>query len=93
MRKVASDSYLTLKEGGHVGLVIEAFLDEKVTGEFLDLPFECLGWFKDAGFKQIQRVSIPMMSQIKSVQDVEYAKKKKIMLDLNRDLIIFKKEV
>ena len=92
MQKVAMDSYLTVKKGGYVALVIEAFLDEKVTGEFLDLPFECLGWFGDAGFKQMQRISIPMGSEIKSGQDVEYAKKKKIMLDLNRDLIIFKKE-
>lgn len=91
MRKVAVDSYLTVKEGGYVALVIEAFLDEKVTGDFLDLPFECLGWFKDAGFRQMQRISIPMGSEIKSVQDVEYAKKKRIMLDLNRDLIVFKK--
>ena len=91
MRKVATDSYLTVKEGGYVALVIEAFLDEKVTGEFLDLPFECLGWFKDAGFKQVQRISIPMPSQIKSELDVVRYKKKKVMLDLNRDLIIFRK--
>ena len=72
-------------------MVIEAFLDEKVTGDFLDLPFECLGWFKDAGFKQVQRITVPMSSEIKSVHDVLYAKKEKIMLDLNRDLIIFQK--
>jgi len=91
MRKVAMDSYITVKNGGHVALVIEAFLDELITGEFLDLPFECLGWFKDAGFKEIYRISIPMPSQIKSELDVARYKKKKIMLDLNRDLIIFKK--
>jgi hypothetical protein len=92
MQKVAKDSYNTVKEKGYVALVIEAFLDEKITGEFLDLPFECVGWFKDAGFKEVQRISIPMPSEIKSVQDLEYARKKKLMLDLNRDLIIFKRE-
>ena len=91
MRKVATDSYLTVKEGGHVALVIEAFLDEEVTGEFLDLPFECLGWFKDIGFKEVQRIGVPMSSQIKSELDVVRYKKKKVMLDLNRDLIIFRK--
>ena len=92
MRKVATDSYVTVKEGGYVALVIEAFLDEKVTGEFLDLPFECLGWFKDVGFKEVQRIGVPMSSQIKSELDVVRYKKKKVMLDLNRDLIIFQKE-
>ncbi len=92
MRKVAVDSYQTVRPGGHVALVIEAFFDEKVTGKFLDLPFECLGYFREAGFKEVQRISIPMPSEIKSVQDVEYAKRKRIMLDLNRDLLIFRKE-
>lgn len=91
MRKLAKDSYTTLKAGGHLALVIEAFLDEKVTGEFLDLPFECTNYFLDNGFEEAQRIAIPMPSEIKSVQDVEYAKEKKIMLDLNRDLIIFRK--
>jgi transcriptional regulator with XRE-family HTH domain/uncharacterized ParB-like nuclease family protein len=92
MKKLASDCYKTLKKGGHIVLVIEAFLDERVTGKFLDLSLMCLKFFLDAGFTQIQRVTAPMPSEIKSVQDVEYAKKKKIMLDLNRDILIFKKE-
>lgn len=92
MKKVALASCQTVKVGGHVALVIEAFFDEKVTGKFLDLPFECWGYFSKAGFVEVQRISIPMPSEIKSVQDVEYAKKKKIMLDLNRDLLIFRKK-
>lgn len=92
MKKLASDCFHTVKKGGHVALIIEAFLDERVTGKFLDLPLMCLKFFLDAGFTQIQRVTAPMPSEIKSVQDVEYAKKKKIMLDLNRDILIFKKE-
>jgi transcriptional regulator with XRE-family HTH domain len=91
MKKLASDCFHTVKKGGYVALVIEAFLDEKVTGMFLDLPFICLKFFLDTGFTQIQRITAPMPSEIKSVQDVEYAKKKTIMLDLNRDLIIFRK--
>jgi len=92
MKKLAIDCFETVKEGGYVALVIEAFLDEKVTGRFLDLPLLCLNFFLDTGFTQIQRITVPMPSQIKSVQDVEYAKRKKILLDLNRDLIIFRKE-
>ncbi len=91
MRDIATDSHSTLKEGGHVAVVVEAFLDELITGEFLDLPFECLEWFKDLGFKEIQRIGVPMPSQIKDELDVARYRKKKVLLDLNRDLIIFKK--
>lgn len=84
MKNLASDCFETVNEGGYVALVIEAFLDEKVTGKFLDLPLMCLKFFLDAGFTQVQRITAPMPSEIKSVQDVEYARKKRIMLDLKR---------
>lgn len=90
MGKLAKDSYKTVKKEGHVVLLLTPFLDEKVTNSFLDLPFKCFPFFK--GFTEVQRVSVPMPSQIKSVQDIEYAKEKRILLDLNRDLIIFRKE-
>jgi transcriptional regulator with XRE-family HTH domain/uncharacterized ParB-like nuclease family protein len=92
MKKLAVNCFETVKKGGYTALVIEAFLDEKITGKFLDLPLSCLNFFLNTGFTQIQRITVPMPSQIKSVQDVEYAKKKKILLDLNRDLIIFQRE-
>jgi len=91
MKKLASECYRIVKKGGHVALLVEAFLDEKETGEFLDLPCDCKGWFEDAGFKQVYKISVPMTSEIKSAQDVEYAKRKRIMLDLDRDLRILKK--
>lgn len=92
MDKLADDCYKTLRQGGYAALLIEAFLDEKVTGKFLDLPFECLKLFTKAGFSEVQRITTPMPSQIKDVHDVEYSKSKKIMLDLNRDLIVLKRE-
>lgn len=92
MSKLAQDCYTTVRQGGYIALVIEAFLDEKVTKRFLDLPFECLRFFTDVGFTEIQRIAVPMPSQIKDVHDVEYAKRSKIMLDLNRDLIVLRKE-
>lgn len=91
MTKLSTDCYLTLKHGGYVALLIEPFLDEKVTGLFLDLPFTCASFFETTGFVEIQRVAVPMPSQIKKPRDVEYAKRKRIMLDLNRDLIIFRR--
>lgn len=92
MNKLARDCYTTVKQGGYIALVIEAFLDEKVTKRFLDLPFECLRFFTDVGFTEIQRIAVPMPSQIKDVHDVEYSKRSKIMLDLNRDLIVLRRE-
>lgn len=93
MRKLAEDSFKTVRKGGHVGLLIEAFLDEQSSNpnRFLDLPFECLNFFTKAGFEEVQRVMTPMPTQIKSPRDVNYAKEKRLILDLNRDLIIFRK--
>lgn len=92
MGKLAEGCYTTIRQGGYVALLIEAFLDEKVTKRFLDLPFECLRLFTEAGFIEVQRITVPMPSQIKDVHDVEYSKKSKIMLDLNRDLIVLRSE-
>lgn len=91
MKRLAKDCHQTVKDSGYVALLLEAFLDERVMGRFLDLPFLCLLIFIRAGFKEVQRISVPMPSQVKSVQDVEYAKAKRILLDLNRDLFIFQK--
>lgn len=92
MRKLAADSYRTVKVGGYTALLSEPFLDEKETGKFIDLTFKCLSFFEKVGFVEVQRVTVPLNSQVKSHHDVEYAQQKKIMLDLNRDLVIFRRE-
>lgn len=91
MQKLADDSYKTVRKGGHVALLVEAFFDERSVGSFLDLPFECLNFFAKAGFEETQRIAAPMPTQVKSARDIEYAKSKRMLLDLNRDLIIFRK--
>jgi DNA modification methylase len=90
MGKLAEECRRTIKENGYIALLIEAFLDEKVTQRFLDLPFECLKLFTEVGFTEEQRIATPMPSQIKDVHDVEYGKRSKLMLDLNRDLIVLR---
>jgi len=92
MKSLAENCSKVIKNGGHIALIVEPFLDEKITGAFLDLTFECLALFKKAGFKQKQRISIPMPSQIKNHHDIEYAKDRKVLLDINRDLLILGKE-
>ena len=91
MENTIKVSYETVCENGYVALIIEPFLDEKVTGNFLDLTFDCVGFFKEVGFKQIERISVPVSSQVKSHRDVGYGKRKKILLDLNRDLVVFRR--
>jgi len=91
MRKLAKDSFKYLKHGGHVALFIESFLDERETGKFLFLNRDCLNLFETTGFEGIQEISLNMPSQIKSFRDVTYAKKKQILLDLKREVFVFKK--
>ena len=91
MQKLANDSFKCAKGGGHVALFIESFLDERETGKFLFLNRDCLNLFENAGFEGIQEISLNMPSQIKSFRDVSYAKKKVILLDLKREVFVFKK--
>ena len=91
MEKLARDSYKALRPDGHVALFIESFLDEQETGRFLFLNRDCLGLFEAAGFEGIQEISLNMPSQIKSFRDVTYAKEKGILLDLKREVFVFRK--
>jgi len=91
MQKLAKDTHKTLKPGGHTALFIESFLDERETGRFLFLTRDCLNLFEAAGFEGIQEISVNMPSQIKSFRDVTYAKRRGILLDLKREVFVFKK--
>jgi transcriptional regulator with XRE-family HTH domain len=91
MEKVIKESYGTVREGGHVALLVEAMVDERETKEFYDLPYMCMKFFEDAGFKEIHRISVPVTTQVKSHHDVEYAQRQRIILDVNRDLIIYRR--
>lgn len=91
MQQLAKDSFKCIKSGGHVALFAESFLDERETGKFLFLNRDCLNLFEAAGFEGIQEISLNMPSQIKSFRDVSYAKKKAILLDLKREIFVFKR--
>ncbi|GAI34026.1 unnamed protein product, partial [marine sediment metagenome] len=75
----------------HVALFMESFLDERETGKFLFLNRDCLELFEACSFEGIQEISLNMPSQIKSFRDVTYAKKKQILLDLKREIFVFRK--
>jgi len=91
MRKLAKDSFKCISQGGHVALFVESFLDERETGKFLFLNRDCLNLFEASGFEGVQEISLNMPSQIKSFRDVEYAKRKGILLDLKREVFVFRK--
>lgn len=91
MRKLAKDTYKALAPGGHAALFIESFLDERETGRFLFLNRDSLNLFEACGFEGIQEISLNMPSQIKSFRDVTYAKNKGILLDLKREIFVFRK--
>jgi len=80
-----------LKPGGYTALFIESFLDERETGRFLFLNRDCLELFEAVGFEGIQEISLNMPSQVKSFRDVTYAKNKGILLDLKREVFVFRK--
>lgn len=92
MKDLARDSFKTVRDGGHVALMVESFLDELERGRFLYLNSDCLALFQKAGFQGIQEISVNMPSQIKTFRDVEYAKRKGILLDLKRELYVFRKD-
>ena len=92
MHKTSINCYNALKEGGEVALII-GMKDDTTNNDnrFYDLPYYCMKLFESAGFKEVQRISIPLTTQVKSHHDVEYAKKNRIMLNINRDLIVYRK--
>jgi hypothetical protein len=91
METVIKEAYKTVCKDGYVALILEAMVDEAGTKEFYDLPYMCMKIFDEVGFKEIHRISVPVTTQVKSHRDVEFAKKHEIILDINRDLVVFKK--
>jgi len=75
MEIVIKESYRTVYEGGEVALLVEAMVDERGTREFYDLPYMCMKFFEETGFKEVHRISVPVTTQVKSRYDVEYAQR------------------
>lgn len=91
MKDTARHCESLLNKSGHVALLMEALVDEIDTKDFIDFPFLCVRAFESAGFKEVQRIGVPVSSEVKSALDVDRFKQRKQMLNLNRDLIIFDK--
>lgn len=93
MDKLARDSFLTVKPGGYVAVVMMPIVDEKEGNEdnFTNLPFECTMLFREAGFKEVNDWEIPLAPHVKNGAQVNKAKRMGFLLNLHRRIIIFKK--
>jgi DNA modification methylase len=93
IKKLAKDTYSTLKTGGIAALLVADWLDfqkKHVEGKAQPiLAPEYYVKFKEAGFKPLNRVQIPLSAQQYTATDVEWAKRKKFLLETARDLYIF----
>lgn len=89
---LAGSSYKLLKKGGYL-----AFLIQNQTGRdleelsFIDWAFRSVEKFKQVGFEYIWRIACPQSMQTATPQHVDGAKRKKRLLGLVRDLLIFRK--
>lgn len=90
LNKLGKEAHRVLKKGGVCALLIMASEDETGDKKFRDAPLDSANLFRDY-FDIIQRVSVPLSTEVKSARDVNFAKENKKILSINRDLILFKK--
>lgn len=92
VNKLAEDCYETIKESGIVTYIIQNYYVKFASiDEYVDFIDEGIQSFKRAGFKLVNRINCPQTSQVYQPQDVKKAQEQKGMLNLIRDLSIFKK--
>lgn len=90
---LARDCFNTVKNGGFVSFLIQNYYTKFASlNGYLDLTQEAIFYFSGAGFKIVNRINCPQTSQVYSPSDVELAKQRGGMLNLVRDLTIFRKE-
>jgi len=92
VNKLAEDCYETIKKNGIVTYLIQNYYPKFASiDEYIDFIDEGIQSFKQAGFKLVNRINCPQTSQVYQPQDVKRAQEQKGMLNLVRDLLIFKR--
>jgi hypothetical protein len=91
MRKLARDTYNTLKHGGHTALFIQSFMDEWESHKYIFANRDCLNLFETTKFEGVMEVALNIPSQVKSFRDVTWAKRNNKLLSLKRDILVFRK--
>ena len=87
MAKLAKDCYGIIRQGGIVALLVSDFIDDDeslLTSEYYLL-------FKQVGFKPINHFQAPLTTQQYSAPQVKRAQDRKELLNITRDLYIFRK--
>jgi len=87
MAKLVKDCHEALHPKGIVALLISDYIDD----EHSILTCEYYNMFVDAGFKAINRIQTPLSTQQYAKHDVKKAKDNKELLNISRDLYIFRK--
>jgi len=85
--KLAKDCHDVLSLDGIVALLISDYVDDKnslLTCEYYNL-------FKQVGFTPINRIQVPLTTDQYARHEVDRAKEQKTMLNITRDLYIFRK--
>jgi predicted transcriptional regulator len=88
--KLAKDCYRAVKKNGIVALLMSDFIDyEKYENSVFAFQYTML--FEATGLRAINHVSVPLSTQQRTGFQVNQAKDKKILLEIARDLFIFRK--
>lgn len=89
--ELASLCHNTLKAGAFVAFLIEPFFDRETEKHFVDLAIDSYNLFIKHNLVEVQRISVPLPVSTISINDQKYGTSNHILLDLNRDLLVFQK--
>ena len=81
-----------LNENGRIALILKPMNEKMLSGEWLDMTFDCVSIAKNLEYKIEKRIVAPLSTQQFNGNDVTRAKERKIMLNTLRDIVILRKE-
>lgn len=77
-----------LNDNGKVALMLKPMNVDLLTGDWLDMTFDCVSIAKELGYKLIKRIGAPLSTQQFRAHDLTRAKEKNVMLNILRDIVI-----
>jgi len=94
LKTLAKDCFFTVKNGGFVSFLCQNYYHKfaSLEGGYTNFGIEGYKAFLSAGFTLVNEINCPQTTEVYSASDVERAKKQRGMLNLVRDLLIFRKE-
>jgi len=92
MEKSFKNLRLILNKNGRIALILKPMNEKMLSGEWLDMTFDCVSIAKNLEYKIEKRIVAPLSTQQFNGNDVTRAKERKIMLNTLRDIVILRKE-